>query len=207
MTGDLFDRRSELGERRRRLLDRSWVGLFRDPLLDDLPIEELLPHVDDRMGRPFTALDDLAARSLTSKVLLADSRYGSTDSMALANSCSVDLTVPPQTAKGQRSGRLNLEDFSLDEEGLPLKCPNNVAPVSTSAAEVKLQARFDLSICRGCPEKERCQVRVEKHDRQYARFQYTPARAENRQRRLYEIAMNSATYIAGGPGLRRQCHA
>ena len=132
------------------------------------------------------ALHDLAARSLTPKVLLADSHYGSTDSMALANTCGVDLTAPAQTAKGQGSGRLTLEDFSLDEEGLVEKCPNGVAPVSTSAAKAKLQARFDLSICRGCPKRERCPVRVEKHDGQYARFQYTPERAENARRRLYE---------------------
>ena len=25
---------------------------FRDHLLDDLPIQELLPHFDDRLGRP-----------------------------------------------------------------------------------------------------------------------------------------------------------
>lgn len=37
-TGDLFDRWSELGEERRRLLDRSWAGGGRDHLLDDLPI-------------------------------------------------------------------------------------------------------------------------------------------------------------------------
>jgi len=56
MTGDLFDRRSELGEKRRRLLDRSWAGVFRDHLLDGLPIEALLPHFDDRMGRPSKGL-------------------------------------------------------------------------------------------------------------------------------------------------------
>lgn len=51
-TGDLFDRWSELGEKRRRLLDRSWAGVFRDHLFDDLPVDELLPHFDERMGRP-----------------------------------------------------------------------------------------------------------------------------------------------------------
>lgn len=55
-TGDLFDRWSELGEKRRRLLDRSWAGVFRKHLLDDLPIDELLPHFDERMGRPRGAL-------------------------------------------------------------------------------------------------------------------------------------------------------
>ena len=49
-TGDLFDRWSEMGEKRRLLLDHSWAGVFRDHLLDDLPIDELLPHFDDRMG-------------------------------------------------------------------------------------------------------------------------------------------------------------
>ena len=33
-------------------LDRSWAGGVRDHLIDDLPIDELLPHFDDRLGRP-----------------------------------------------------------------------------------------------------------------------------------------------------------
>ena len=51
-TPDLFDRWSEMGQKRRLLLDRSWAGVFRDHLLDDLPIQELLPLFDDRLGRP-----------------------------------------------------------------------------------------------------------------------------------------------------------
>lgn len=50
-TGYLFDRWSELGEKRRRLLNRSWAEVFRSHLLDDLPIDELLPHFDERIGR------------------------------------------------------------------------------------------------------------------------------------------------------------
>jgi len=48
---DLFDRRSDMGQKRRLLPDRSWARVFRDHLLDDLPIQELLPHFDDRLGR------------------------------------------------------------------------------------------------------------------------------------------------------------
>ena len=51
-TPDLFDRWSEMGQKRRLLLDRSWAGVFRDHLLDALPIDELSPHFDDRLGRP-----------------------------------------------------------------------------------------------------------------------------------------------------------
>jgi hypothetical protein len=50
-TPDLFDRWSEMGQKRRLLLDRSWAGVFRGHLLDDLPIQELLPHFDDRSER------------------------------------------------------------------------------------------------------------------------------------------------------------
>jgi hypothetical protein len=85
------------------------------------------------------ALDDLAGRALKTKVLLADSHYGSADNMTLAEERSIDLTAPARTAKGGSSGRLTLEDFRLDEVGLVLECPSGVAPVSTSAANAKLR--------------------------------------------------------------------
>ena len=79
-----------------------------------------------------------------------------------------------------------MEDFTLNEEGLVLRCPNNVEPVSASLAKAKLQARFDLSICQKCPDILRCTVQAAKRDCQFSRFQYTPARAANQKRRLYE---------------------
>ena len=51
-TGDLFDLRSELGEKRRRVLNFSWAEVFRNHLLEDLSIDELFPHFNERMGRP-----------------------------------------------------------------------------------------------------------------------------------------------------------
>ena len=146
---------------------------------DDGPAHETASRVPD-------ALDDLADRSLTPKVLLADSHYGSADNMTLAEERSIDLTAPARTAKGGSSGRLTLEDFSLDEAGLVLECPRGVAPVSTSAASAKLQARFDLATCRECPDRNRCPVQADKHDGQFVRFQYTPTRAENQKRRRHE---------------------
>ena len=59
-------------------------------------------------------------------------------------------------------------------------------PVSVSPANAKLQARFDLSICRECPDIQQCPVQAAKREGQFARFQYTPARAANQKRRLYE---------------------
>jgi hypothetical protein len=40
-TGDLFDPWAYLGEQRRRLLDRSWAAVFREYLLNQLPVDEL----------------------------------------------------------------------------------------------------------------------------------------------------------------------
>jgi len=51
-TGDLFDHWSFLGEKRRLLLERSWAGVFRDHLLEALPVDDLCRHLDDRLGRP-----------------------------------------------------------------------------------------------------------------------------------------------------------
>ncbi len=132
------------------------------------------------------ALDELAARSLTPKVMLADSHYGCDDNMALTKERDIDLVAPARPAKGARSGRITLEDFVLDDRGLVVRCPNDVAPVSVSAATVKLQARFDLSICRACSHAQQCPVKAARNDSQFARFQYTPKRAAYQKRRLYE---------------------
>ncbi len=147
-------------------------------LITHVAVHKMTVHDGHRLPG---ALDDLAGRALTPKVLLADSHYGSADNMTLAQKISLDLTAPARTAKGGSSGRLTLEDFSLNEASLVLACPNGIAPVSTSASRAKLQARFDLAVCREC-----CPVQAGRHDGQIARFQYTPARAENRKRRLHE---------------------
>lgn len=152
-------------------------------LITHVAVHKMTVHDGHRLP---DALKDLAGRSLMPKVLLGDSHYGSADNMALAEKCAVDLVAPVRTAKGRSSGRMTLEDFSLDDDGLVLRCPNGIEPVSTSIATAKLQARFDLSICRACQDQNRCPMQAAKHDRKIARFQYTPTRAANQKRRLYE---------------------
>lgn len=51
-TGELFDRWSHLGPKRRKLLDRSWAGLFRKEILPVLPVEAIIPAFHARTGRP-----------------------------------------------------------------------------------------------------------------------------------------------------------
>jgi hypothetical protein len=77
------------------------------------------------------ALDNLAARSLTPKVMLADSHYGCDDNMALTKRRNVGLAAPARPTKEARAGRVTLEDFIPDDQGLVVRCPNDVALVST----------------------------------------------------------------------------
>jgi len=51
-TADLFGQRFQLGTKRQRLFDRFWAGVYRDHLLDGLPVSELACHFDERLGRP-----------------------------------------------------------------------------------------------------------------------------------------------------------
>jgi hypothetical protein len=48
----LFEPWDSLGEKRRRLLDRSWAGVFREHLLDRLPVKAVAECFSSKMGRP-----------------------------------------------------------------------------------------------------------------------------------------------------------
>jgi hypothetical protein len=163
--------------------DRNERVAATPDLITHVAVHKMTVHDGHRL---VDALDDLSERALTPAVMLGDSHYGSSDNMVLTRDRKIDLVAPARPPKGAISGRLTLEDFTLDEDGLVLRCPNKFEPVSTSLGKAKLQARFDLSICRRCSDIQRCPVQAAKRDGQFARFQYTPARAANQKRRLYE---------------------
>jgi hypothetical protein len=51
-TGLLFDCWDHIGPKRRKLLDKSWAGVFRKFLLHELPIERIAHHFTAYSGRP-----------------------------------------------------------------------------------------------------------------------------------------------------------
>jgi len=51
-TGQLFDQWRYLGPKRRKLLDDSWAGLFREKILPQLPVERMTPFFSPDLGRP-----------------------------------------------------------------------------------------------------------------------------------------------------------
>ena len=58
-------------------------------------------------------LDDLSERALTPAVMLG-AHYGSSDNMALTREQNINLVAPARPPKGAVSGRLTLEDFTLN---------------------------------------------------------------------------------------------
>jgi hypothetical protein len=178
-------------------------------LITHVAVHKMTVHDGHRLPN---ALDDLADRTLTPKVLLADSHYGSTDNMTLADERSIGLIAPARTAKGGSSGRLTLEDFSLDEAGLVLECPNGVVPVSTSASAAKLQARFDLAACRACPNRAHCTeptalcslINMKGNMRGSNTHQHEP---KTGNAGFTNAALHSTKSIVGVQASRRRCHA
>ena len=48
----LFDPWSHISPKRRKMLDEGWPGLFREHLLEELPVDQMVPHFTDGVGRP-----------------------------------------------------------------------------------------------------------------------------------------------------------
>lgn len=51
-TGYLFDPWDHLGPKRRKLMEQSWAGLFREHILPQLPVNKIAPHFTEGFGRP-----------------------------------------------------------------------------------------------------------------------------------------------------------
>lgn len=51
-TGQLFDQWRYLGPKRRKLMDESWAGLFKEKILPELPVERMAPFFSPDQGRP-----------------------------------------------------------------------------------------------------------------------------------------------------------
>lgn len=48
----MVDPWGHLGPKRRKLLDGSWAGLFREHILSVLPVDKIAPCYTDGFGRP-----------------------------------------------------------------------------------------------------------------------------------------------------------
>ena len=49
---ELFDPWAFLSPKRRQLLEESWAGLYRNTILDELPVQAFAPYFEKDFGRP-----------------------------------------------------------------------------------------------------------------------------------------------------------
>ncbi|MBY0585642.1 transposase [bacterium] len=148
-------------------------------LITRVAVHPLTQHDQDAL---FPAIEETTKRGIMPGELLADSHYGSNESLSKCTTLGVEVVSPSMPAKGTRQGKLALEDFQLDDEGRVLRCPTGQAPKEASVADARLQVVFDPVICAGCPRKNDCPAAAV--GRRERRWRYTRDRLRQRARRL-----------------------
>lgn len=62
--------------------------------------------------------------------------------------------------EGKAAGKLTLEDFALDEQGLVVRCPMGQIAGGNKRCGGSLQVPFDPAVCAGCPRKGDCPAAI-----------------------------------------------
>jgi hypothetical protein len=69
------------------------------------------------------AVQDTTERGIQPQLILGDTRYGSEENHRKLGEEGVRLVAPTQPPKGYKKGKLTLEQFQLDAQGLIVQCP------------------------------------------------------------------------------------
>lgn len=122
------------------------------------------------------ALEKTKSQAMTPAEVLADSLYGSDDNVVKAKEKhGVDVLSP---LKNSPEG-LSLVDFTLDDSGHILFCPQGMSPFKVRLKK-RFSASFALNDCLTCPEKRRCPVSQGKKAAYY-RYTLTDVRLAKRR--------------------------
>ncbi len=97
--GHIFDPWSHLGPKRRKLLDKSWSGLFQQEILPDLPVDILRSHYHEWNGRPTKELHSMIG------MMILQQMHDLTDEQAIEQFCfniqwhyALNITSPEDAA-------------------------------------------------------------------------------------------------------------
>lgn len=95
----IFDPWGHFGPKRRKLLDKSWAGLFKHKILPVLPVEALRKHYHDWNGRPTKELYSMIG------LMLLQQMHDMTDEQAVEQFCfniqwhyALNITSPEDAA-------------------------------------------------------------------------------------------------------------
>lgn len=118
-SGDLFDPWEYLGPQRRKLLDQGWAGVFREYLLEHLPVKELAAGFRQDFGRPskdlYVAMGALVLQQLHD---LTDRQATEAIALNIAWHYALDIRHEPDAylcERTLRNYRCRLLELGLDK--------------------------------------------------------------------------------------------
>ena len=152
-SGDLFDPWEYLGPQRRRLLELSWAGVFRDFLLEHLPVSELIPHFRDGFGRPskdlYVALGALVLQQLHD---LTDQQTSEAVSLNIAWHYALDIRHESDAylcERTLRNYRRKIIDLGLEGVLFRTLSDQMIAAVGADTSKQRLDSTAIRSAIRG----------------------------------------------------------
>lgn len=133
------------------------------------------------------AIEQSGSKGMAPQELLADSLYGGDDNCELAKTEYGVETIAPVMGKPPKG--LGLEDFTLDDGGRIITCPQGCSPIKMKRKK-RFNAVFPLDNCQDCPLQADCPVDLGK---KAAYLRYSAKDARLAARRSYE---RTATFMA-----------
>ncbi|MBI5848635.1 MAG: transposase [Nitrospirae bacterium] len=101
------------------------------------------------------ALVETARKDMAPIEILADSLYGSDDNVTKAEQEHGVQVIAPAMGTANHKG-LSLADFTLNEQGEIISCPQGCTPATVKHKKGNHGAAFQPAVCRSCPRQEEC---------------------------------------------------
>ncbi len=192
----IFDPWDYLCPKGRKLMEESRAGVFRQEILNELPVNEIASTFSDIAGRPtkelYRALGSLVLQQMQD---LTDEETSKQVAFNLQWHYALDITDPVQYAafgpardRGANQaqargveliapvmgslpeGRLPLFAFTFSDQGEVLNCPAGHPPFKTQLKKDRPRAFFPAVLCEACPLKDPCPTQAGKDHRYLGTF-------------------------------------
>ncbi|TWU00445.1 hypothetical protein Pla108_13960 [Botrimarina colliarenosi] len=149
----LFDPWEYLGPQRRRLLEQSWAGVFRDYLLEHLPVKQLAAAFREDFGRPskdlYVALGALILQQLHD---LTDQQAAEAVALDIAWHYALDIQREPDAylcERTLRNYRRRIIELGLEEVLFRTLTDQLVQRVGVDTSKQRLDSTTVKSTIRG----------------------------------------------------------
>jgi hypothetical protein len=153
----------------------------RDKSLNLITYVHVEPACESDAHALIPALESTQDRELAPDELLGDTLYGGDENCRKAQELGVEVISPTKSTK--EKGRITLSDFTVNEQGEVVSCPQGHMPVRTKKKNTRHTVAFDSHHCSSCPFQEACPV---KKGTRYHYLRYTDKEMRLAQRRAYE---------------------